>query len=260
MILDQIISDRRKDLSKLKEQITPKELMKRIEDSLYRPFSFKEHLGSKEKPIQIIAEIKRASPSKGLICKEFDYMKIAKAYESGGAAAISVLTEPRYFQGDNSYLSAIKKEVNLPVLRKDFIVDEWQVYEAKAIGADALLLIVAALEDKALKYLLELAESLEMDVLVETHHEEEVKRALDVGAQIIGVNNRNLQTFEVSLEVSSRLRELVPPSHVFVAESGIHTLEDMRLIKKIKADAALIGESVVKSENPKESLRQLIEA
>lgn len=211
-------------------------------------------------PIHIIAEVKKASPSKGLICREFDYKEIARDYEKGGASAISVLTEPKYFLGDNKYLTEIKEEVKLPLLRKDFIIDEWQIYEAKAIGADALLLIVSALTQKELTYFMSLARALAIDCLVETHDEEEVKRALEAGAEIIGVNNRNLKTFEVSLEVSERLRKLVPATHVFVAESGIHTSEDIRRLKAMGVDAALIGESLVKAQDRIGKLRALKES
>jgi len=203
--------------------MTISDFEKQILSSTISRYSFKEALKNKEKPLNIIAEVKKASPSKGLICKEFNYMDIAKAYEKGQAAALSVLTEPRYFQGSNQYLTEIKEVVGLPVLRKDFIIDPIQIYEAKAIGADALLLIVAALTEKELKIYLNLATTLGLDALVETHNEEEVKIALEAGAEIIGVNNRDLQTFNVTLDTSEKLRNLIPREKVFVSESGIHT-------------------------------------
>lgn len=252
MILERIITDRKQTIAGLKEAVTIEAFMKQIEKDTFPKASFKEALNKKSKDKnlpRIIAEVKKASPSKGIICKQFDPLAIAKDYEKGGAAALSILTEPLYFQGDNRYLTEIKQVVKLPTLRKDFIIDSWQIYEAKAIGADALLLIVAALGQEELSAFLALAHSLGMDCLVETHDEEEVKRALEVGATIIGVNNRNLKTFEVSLEVCERLRNLVPPTHLFVAESGIHTKEDVKRLREIGADAALIGESIVKAQN-----------
>ncbi len=256
MILEQIITSRKKDIEKLKSQTTLQDLMKQIEKNTFHQTSFKKAIGGR---FSIIAEVKKASPSKGLICKHFDTIQIAKDYEMGGAVAISVLTEPNYFLGANEYLTQIKEIVPLPLLRKDFIVDEWQIYEAKAIGADAILLITAALTQKEMEHLLKVASNLELDVLVETHDEEEVKRALEAQAEIIGVNNRNLKTFEVSLEVSERLRELVPTNKLFVAESGIHTREDMKRLKKIGADAVLIGESIVKSSDRVGKLKELQE-
>jgi indole-3-glycerol phosphate synthase len=256
MILDQIITTRKKSIEKLKASNTVGDFIKQIETNTYTGISFKAAI---EEGFNIIAEVKKASPSKGLICPEFDYIQIAKEYESGGAAAISVLTEPDYFLGDNAYLTEIKETVKRPLLRKDFIVDEWQIYEAKAIGADAILLIAAVLNQKELLYLLKIADSLRLDVLVETHDEEEVKRALEADAQIIGVNNRNLKTFEVSLEVSERLRELVPKDKVFVAESGIHTQEDMGRLKKLGVNAVLIGESIVKAADRIAKLKELKE-
>lgn len=258
MILDQIIEDRKKQFVQLKEQTSINQLLKQIEKNSYKAFSFKKALLKQPAP-NIVAEVKRASPSKGLICKDFDYKAIAQAYEIGGAAALSVLTEPKYFLGANDYLSEIKKIVNLPILRKDFIVDPWQVYEAKAIGADALLLIVAALAQDELKALFKLAHELNLDCLVETHDAEEVKRALDIGAEIIGVNNRNLKNFEVHLETSEKLRELVPKEVVFVAESGIRSLEDFKRLKAIGANGVLMGESLVKAENRVAQLRAFIE-
>lgn len=257
MILDQIIKDRKKAVEDLKRQCPLIELMKEIEYQNFMSFDFKKALKrqGEDMGIHIIAEVKKASPSKGLICPDFPYLDIAKDYEKGGAAAISVLTEPKYFMGSPTYLTAIKERVNIPVLRKDFIVDEWQIYQAKAIGADAILLIVAALSKRQLQTYLEVASSLKLEVLVETHDEKEVETALEVGADIIGVNNRNLHTFEVNLENTARLRHLVPKDKVFVAESGIHTLEDLRFLKDIGCDAALIGESLMVASNRVEQLQ-----
>lgn len=259
MILDQIITSRRKQVELLKAQQTIGEFERQIEESKLGYYSFKDALHAKEKQINIIAEVKKASPSKGLICKEFNPIKIAKAYEMGGAAAISVLTEPSFFQGRNEYLTQIKENVKLPLLRKDFVIDEIQIYEARAIGADGILLIVAALTDQELKAYLQKANELGLDALVETHDEEEVKRALEAGAEIIGVNNRDLRNFEVRLETSEKLSRLIPKDKVFVSESGVHTKEDVRRLKKIGANALLIGESVVKVADPVSALRNFME-
>lgn len=260
MILDQILQERKKLVEQLKQSTTIEDLKQIIRLGAFAHLDFKEAIRSKEKPLNIIAEVKKASPSKGLICKEFDPVEIAKSYEKGGAAALSVLTEPKYFLGRTEYVTAIKKVCRLPILRKDFIVDAIQIYEAKAIGADAILLIVAALTDERLKTFIQLTKELELDALVETHNEREIERALAAGAEIIGVNNRDLQTFNVSLETCERLRKWIPKEKVFVAESGIHTVEDIRRLKRLEVDAVLIGESVVKAENREEKLKELIEA
>ncbi len=257
MILNQIVADRKRAVESLKEKYPKVELMREIEYQNFASFDFKKALkrDGDNDSINIIAEVKKASPSKGLICPEFPYLEIAKDYERGGASAISVLTEPKYFKGDNRYLIAIKEKVNLPILRKDFIIDEWQIYEAKAIGADAILLIVAALSKRELQSYLNVAKELKLEVIVETHDEKEVNMALEIGADIIGVNNRNLQTFEVSLETSAQLRALVPKDKVFVAESGIHTIKDLTFLKDIECDAVLIGESLMVASNRVEKLQ-----
>ena len=258
MIVDHIIADRKIAVESLKETISIQLLEKQIEEAQVKRYSFKNAITSTERPVNIIAEVKKASPSKGLICETFSYLEIAKAYEEGNAAAISVLTEPKYFKGSNEYLKRIKKEVTVPILRKDFIIDPIQIYEARAIGADAILFIVAILSQKELQYYLKLASSLGMDALVETHDEKEIKIALEAGAQIIGINNRNLKTFEVSLETSERLREFVPRDKVLVAESGISTKEDVKKLKNIGANALLIGESIVRSKQPIQKLQEFI--
>ena len=258
MILDEIINRRMKDVKRLKEINNVGTFIKRIEEKQYHHYSFKDTLVNKEDHINIIAEIKRASPSKGVICENFSYLEIAKAYKEGGASAISVLTEPYYFKGDNRYLSEIKERVSLPLLRKDFIIDEIQIYESKAIGADAILLIVAALTKEQLTNYIKLAKVLELDTLVEVHDEQEMAIALVADAEIIGVNNRNLRNFEVQLEVSERLSKLIPKDKIFVSESGIKTKGDVERMIKVGADALLIGESILKEKNPGQQLRQLL--
>lgn len=207
--------------------------------------------------ISFICEVKKASPSKGIIAPDFPYLHIAREYEEAGAAAISVLTEPYYFMGNDQYLREIVKSVKLPVLRKDFTVDEYQIFEAKTLGASAVLLICAILESKQLKEYMEIAYSLGLSALVETHTEAEVEEALEAGAGIIGVNNRNLKTFEVDITTSGRLRSLIPEDILFVSESGIRTPEDVAALKTIGTDAVLVGETFMRSPDKKRQLAVL---
>ncbi|MCL2334976.1 MAG: indole-3-glycerol phosphate synthase TrpC [Endomicrobia bacterium] len=217
-------------------------------------FAFEKAL--KKPGMSFICEVKKASPSKAIIAADFDYIKIAKEYELAGADAISVLTEPDFFLGSNAYLTEIKKAVKIPVLRKDFIIDEYQIYEAKNIGADAILLICAILDFEALKRFMGIANSLGMSCLVEAHDEKEVENALKTGARIIGVNNRNLKDFEVDINNSIRLRKLVPEDKTFVSESGIKTKEHIEILRQNKVDAVLIGEELMRSKDIKRKLSE----
>lgn len=207
--------------------------------------------------LSFICELKKASPSKGIIAQDFPYLQIAKEYEEAGAAAISVLTEPYWFQGQDRYLTEVSTEVRIPLLRKDFVVDSYQIYEAKLIGASAVLLICALLDTAVLQEYLHIAHGLGLSALVEAHTEEEVRSALAAGARVIGVNNRNLKTFEVDITTSVRLRSLVPEDILFVSESGIKSPEDVAMLQANKTDAVLIGESLMRSENKKEQLALL---
>ena len=218
-------------------------------------FAFEKAL--KEKGISFICEVKKASPSQGVIAKDFPYIEIAKEYEEAGASAISVLTEPDYFKGSNTYLTEISKEVQIPVLRKDFTVDEYQIYEAKVLGADAVLLICTLLDTDKLKHFITICDELGLSALVEAHTKEEVASALDASARVIGVNNRNLQTFVVDIHNCTTLRELVPREILFVAESGIRTSEDILELSNAGVDAVLIGETLMRSANKKEMLSHL---
>lgn len=211
----------------------------------------------KKEGISFICEVKKASPSKGIIAEDFPYLQIAQEYEQAGADAISVLTEPDYFKGSNTYLTEISKKVKVPVLRKDFTIDEYQLYEAKLIGADAVLLICSLLPEETIRHYLILCEELRLSALVEAHTEEEVKSAVRAGARIIGVNNRNLQTFEVDINNSIRLRSFVPEEILYVAESGIQTNEDIMVLQNAGVDAVLIGETLMRSANKKEMLNSL---
>lgn len=207
--------------------------------------------------MSFICEVKKASPSKGLIAEDFPYLDIAREYEAAGAAAISVLTEPAYFLGSDGYLREIAENVSIPVLRKDFTVDAYQIYEAKCLGAAAVLLICELLEADQLAEYLDIARSLGLSALVEAHAESEVQKALAAGAGIIGVNNRDLRTFQVDMGTSLRLRELVPADIVFVSESGIRTAEDINALRQRHVDAVLIGETFMRSPDKKAALQKL---
>ena len=236
-----------KSLDELKEEVSHLE----INDD----FPFKEALNDPE--IAIIAEVKKASPSKGLIAEDFDYIEIAKEYEQAGASAISVLTEPYFFKGSNDFLREISENVNIPILRKDFTIDEYMIYEAKSLGASAILLIVSILDKVQLKGYLDLAHDLGLSAIVETHDADEIKIAMDAGAQIIGVNNRNLADFTVDIENSIRLRRLVSDDIIFISESGIKTKEDVGRLKENDVDAVLIGETLMRSDDKKAMIAEL---
>ncbi len=252
-MLEQIVKRTRERVIKLKE-IKPLSQVRAEADALdpATGFPFEKALGAEV--LSFICEIKKASPSKGLIARDFPYLQIAQDYEEAGAAAISVLTEPDFFLGQTRYLAEISQVVNLPLLRKDFIVDSYQIYEAKTCGASAILLICPLLNPEVLSEFLHISHGLGLSALVEVHTEEEIKTALSSGARIIGVNNRDLRTFAVDLNTSIRLRNLVPENLLFVAESGIRTPQDVALLKEHKVDAVLIGETLMRSENKKQAL------
>ncbi len=269
MILDTIAQATRVRVEKAKARLPLKELKEMLyEENKHKDlngrekFAFEQALRNNKKrdkngEMAFICEVKKASPSKGVIAEIFPYLSIAKEYEMAGASAISVLTEPDFFLGSDTYLREISKEVMIPVLRKDFTIDEYQIYEAGLIGADAVLLICSLLEEETIKEYLELCGKLGLSALVEAHNETEVMSALRAGARIIGVNNRNLQTFEVDLSNSIRLSELIPDDIIYVAESGIRTNQDIRALKEAGVDAVLIGETLMRSADKKQQLEAL---
>ena len=218
-------------------------------------FPFRKALSGDE--ISFICEVKRASPSKGLIAPDFPYLDIARDYERAGASAISCLTEPFWFKGRDEYLAEISNAVKIPVLRKDFTVDEYMIYQAKTLGASAVLLICSILSKEQLSEYLGIAHSLGLSALVEAHDEDEVRTALSVGAGIIGVNNRDLRTFTVDINNSARLRKLVPPEVLFVSESGIKTAADIEALRSNGTNAVLIGETLMRSPDKKAALDEL---
>lgn len=208
--------------------------------------------------LSFICEVKKASPSKGIIAENFPYLEIAKEYESAGASAISCLTEPKWFMGSDKYLSEIAGAVSIPVLRKDFTVCEYQIYEAKLLGADAVLLICSLLDTAAINSCICIADSLGMSALVEAHNENEVKSAINAGARVIGVNNRNLKDFSVDVNNSTKYREMIPNDIIFVSESGIKTHSDIKVLQNNKTNAVLIGEAFMRAKNKRAVLEELL--
>lgn len=255
-MLDEIVEKTKERVEQAKE-IIPLDVLKQevalLEVS--HEFPFKKALS--EEDISIIAEVKKASPSKGLIAEDFDYLTIAKDYEAAGASAISVLTEPYFFQGSDDYLKEIAETVEIPVLRKDFVVDEYMIWEAKLLGASAILLIVSILDIVQLKKYLDLAHDLGLSAIVETHDSDEIMRAMTVGAEIIGVNNRNLKDFTVDIQNSINLRRCVSGDVIFISESGIKTPQDVTRLKENDVDAVLIGETLMKCDDKKAMISEL---
>ena len=256
MILDKIVAATEKRVYDAKDNLPLSELQQQVERMpITKDFLFEQAL--QELDFNFICEVKKASPSKGIIAEDFPYLEIAKEYEMAGAAAISVLTEPDFFLGSPQYLQEIAEAVHIPVLRKDFIIDEYQIYEAKLWGASAILLIAAILNDETMARFHKLADSLGLSCLVEAHDETEVLRAVNIGARIIGVNNRNLKDFTVDVNNSIRLRKLVDDSVIFVSESGLDTAADIQRLRDNKIHAALMGESFMRTNDKVAKLAEL---
>ena len=251
-ILDTIAAYTKWRIEEQKKNI-PLSLIRSEAENIQTPkFVFENAL--KKPGLSFICECKKASPSKGIIAKDFPYLAIAKEYEEAGADCISVLTEPKWFLGSDKYLKEISNTVNLPLLRKDFTVDEYMVYEAKAMGASCILLICSILSLEEMKYFKDISDDLGLSTLVECHDESEIEKALKINARMIGVNNRNLKDFSVDTNNSKRLRDLVPKNILFVSESGVNSPEDIKNIIDMGADAALVGEVLMRAENKKFTL------
>lgn len=255
MILDDIIDHKRREIAGVKRRhplpVVQKKCLPR------RPGTFGSALETPDH-ISLIAEIKKASPSRGVLSTDFDPSHIAALYAKSGAAAISVLTDSRYFQGDASHLKQAKEAAELPILRKDFVIDDYQIWETAAMGADAVLLIVAVLAHDQLHGYLKRAGEIGLDALVEVHDAEELWMALDAGARIIGINNRDLKTFTTDIDTTLQLAPEVPSGHIIVSESGIHTAEDVRKVRQAGVDAILVGEALMTSADIPRAIRELI--
>ena len=256
MILDTLAASARTRVERNKAQI-PLEQIKKAASRIGPETDFPFEKALLRQDINFICEVKKASPSKGLIAHDFPYLQIAKEYEQAGAAAISVLTEPDYFLGSDEFLFQIQKEVSIPVLRKDFTVDAYQIYEAKTIGASAVLLICALLDTRTIRDYISVCDELGLSALVEAHNEQEIESALAARARIIGVNNRNLKDFTVDIRNSTALRKLIPENILFVAESGIQTATDIAVLRQAKVNGVLIGEALMRSPNKGKMLEEL---
>ena len=254
-ILDQLADHARERVEDAKRRQSLTEIRQRALDMPKGNFAFEEAL--RKPDIAFICECKKASPSKGLIAPEFPYLSIAREYEAAGADAVSVLTEPKWFLGSGKYLKEIAEAVSIPCLRKDFTVDEYMIYEAKLLGASAVLLICSILSEEQIKEYIGICDGLGLSALVEAHDGEEVEMALRAGARMIGVNNRNLKDFSVDTENSRRLRQMIPPEILFVSESGVGSAEDVSSLRGIGADAVLIGETLMRAADKKAKLREL---
>lgn len=254
-ILDKLTEHARRRVAEAKEKLSLEQIKHRALSAPKGNFSFE---GALKKPgISLICECKKASPSKGLIAPDFPYLRIAKEYEAAGADCISVLTEPRWFLGRDEYLREIASAVSVPCLRKDFTVDEYMIYEAKLLGASAVLLICSVLSEGQIREYIDICDELGISALTEAHSEAEVSAALKAGARVIGVNNRNLRDFSVDTENSRRLRELIPPDVLFVSESGVKDAADVAKLREAGADAVLIGEALMRAPDKKAKIAEL---
>lgn len=255
MILDTLAQSTRNRVENEKKTISPEQMKTYALSMPKLNFEFEKAL--RKDDIAFICEVKKASPSKGIIAEDFPYIQIAKDYETAGASAVSVLTEPEYFKGSTEYLSEISKNINIPIIRKDFTVDEYMIYQARTIGASAVLLICAILDTETIKKYIGICDTLGLSALVEAHDEDEIHSALKAGARLIGVNNRNLKDFTVDINNCVNLRKLVPSDITFVAESGIKTTKDIDVLRQANINAVLIGETLMRAENKTEMLAQL---
>lgn len=254
-ILDQLAEYASFRVEEAKKKISLEEIKAKAYSLPKGDFEFEKAL--KKDGVSFICECKKASPSKGIIAEEFDYLNIAKEYEKAGADCISVLTEPKWFLGSDEYLRDIVNTVSIPCIRKDFTVDEYMIYEAKVLGAKAVLLICSILSEKQISDYIKICDELGISALVEAHDEDEIQMAINAKARIIGVNNRNLKDFSVDTNNSARLRKLIPADIIFVSESGIKNADDIKALSEAKVDAVLIGETLMKAEDKKAKLTEL---
>jgi len=257
-ILDEIIKKTKADLEKRKKEYPEEWLGRALAFNPFLPKDVHKALkATKENPYRIIAEIKKASPSKGIIREDFEPVSIAQAYEQGGADALSILTEPHYFKGDKEYLGMVRRYVSVPILRKDFIIDKYQILEALVYGADFILLIAKALSRKELKELISYAHHLGLEVLVEIHDKKDLVKAIFAGANIIGINHRDLETFKMDMQLCHKLIPLIPNSKIIVAESGINDHETVKELSKVGADAFLVGEHFMRQDDLTKAVKNL---
>lgn len=254
-ILEQLAAHAKQRVAEKMKNKSLEEIKKEACNMPRGDFEFEKAL--RKNDIAFICECKKASPSKGVIAESFDYLQIAKDYEKAGADCISVLTEPKWFLGSDDYLKEIANTINIPCIRKDFTVDEYMIYEAKLLGAKAILLICAILNQSQIKHYIDICDELGISALVEAHDEAEIKMAVKAGARIIGVNNRNLKDFSVDTANSKRLRQMIPGDIIFVSESGISSNEDIKELRDAKVDAVLIGETLMKADDKTAKLKEL---
>jgi len=257
MIISRIIEEKKKAIEQAKSTLSLDEITKKLEGAHQRHHRFTKEI-SKEHHINLIAEIKKASPSKGVLRKDFDPVKIACAYQMNGASALSILTEEKFFLGKLEYIKKVKEAVDLPILRKDFIIDPYQIYESAFYGAEAVLLIADILSEEELKGLYSLSRKVGLDTIVEVHNEEDLKKALLVDAKVIGINNRDLHSFNVDLGVTTRLIKAIPEGKIIVSESGIKSHEDVMFLKSIGTAAVLIGEAFMTTPDIGTKVRELM--
>ena len=257
MILDNIIEEKRREIEAAKAKVPLAELIKKSADFISQIRGFKGAVSTPDK-INLVAEIKKASPSKGVLREDFKPIEIARTYEASGACALSILTDKKFFQGDIAYLKGAREIVNLPILRKDFIIDKYQIYESVCAGADAVLLIAQLLSKEQLRQFIQLCAQLNLDIFCEVHSEEDLDKVLSQDITIIGINNRNLATFEEDLTVTARLVKKIPEDKVVISESAIKTAEDVKYLQGLGVNAVLIGETFMRSNDIEAKVKELI--
>jgi indole-3-glycerol phosphate synthase len=258
MILKEIIKNKELELKNKKYMVSLEEIKRQAYNLPKDNRDFKKVISYPKGKIKLIAEIKKASPSEGIICKKFDPVAIARSYEASKVCAISILTDEKFFQGNLQHLKKVKEVTNIPILRKDFIIDEYQIYESKIAGADAILLIADCLSEDSINNFLNIANSLGLDCVVEIHNQNDLDKVLNTKTEIIGINNRNLYTFVVDLKTTFMLKLLIPKDKIVISESGIKTNEDVQLLQEKGIDAILVGTTLMKSENIKDKIKELL--